>query len=47
MSYPFITNLHHDASPFVWPLEDRQAVTLADLKNDPAVRGLGELVLGP
>ncbi len=37
MSQGLMTNTYRDWSPFVWPLEDRQAVTLA---ADPGTRSL-------
>ena len=37
MSHSFMTNSYHNASPFVWPLAERQAVTLA---ADPGTRAL-------
>ena len=37
MTLSSMTNSYRDASPFVWPLEDRQAVTLA---ADPGTRAL-------
>ena len=37
MSKSFMTNSHRNSGPFVWPLDDRQALTLA---ADPGTRAL-------